>query len=264
MYDASVIFNPDTLFIDKDNDSLYYEVVAEDTTVVSVLINGGIMEIEPLLNGYSMVDLYAYDDKGGSAGCRFNLAVNASPQVYVEIPDLSFIVNDPPLYINLDTVFSDPDGDTLHYETDIGNLEILDLVMTDSELMLAPVMEGSTNIEIRADDSRGGVTNDDFNVTVSAINTISYDRQEKLHIAVYPNPFSRNSKIMYHVSENCYVRLSIFSQYGQLIKVLVSEVQDKGNKEVLISATDLSPGIYYCRLQIGDRHFNVTRIVISK
>lgn len=264
MYDASVIFNLDTLFIDKDNDSLYYEVVVEDTTVVSVLMNGGIMEIQPLFNGYSLVDLYAYDDNGGSAGCRFNLAVNASPQVYVEIPDLSLIINDPPLYINLDTVFSDPDGDTLHYETDIGNPEILDLVMTDSELMLTPVTEGSTNIEIQADDSRGGVTTDGFNISVNDINAMLYKQHEKYLITNYPNPFNRKSKIVYHVSENCYVRISIFSQYGRLIKVLVSEEQDKGNKEVYISATDLSPGIYYCRLQIGDRQVYVPRIVVAK
>ena len=263
MYDASVIINLDTVFIDKDNDSLYYEVIIGDTTVASVLINGSIIEIEPLLNGYSPVDVYAYDDKGGSAGCRFNMAVNASPQVYMEIPDLSFIINDPPLYINLDTVFFDPDGDTLHYETDIGNTEILDLVMTDSELMLAPLTEGNTNIEIRADDSRGGVNTDDFNVSVDDISTMLYQQQEKFSITNYPNPFSRKSKIIYHVSESCYVRLSIFSQYGRLIKVLVSEIQDKGNKEVLISATNFSPGIYYCKLQIGDRQVYVTKMVIS-
>ncbi|UCH14745.1 MAG: metallophosphoesterase [Bacteroidales bacterium] len=264
MGDASVIFNLDTVFIDKDSDTLYYEFVTGDTAIVSVLINGNILEIEPLLNGYSAIDLYVYDGKGGSAGFRFNMAVNASPQVYFEIPDLSFIIYDPPLYINLDTVFVDPDGDALHYTTETGNPGILDLVITDSELMLAPVMEGSTNVEIHADDSRGGVSVDDFDVSVDDISAMLYRQQGKSNVLNYPNPFSRESKILYHLSENCHVRLSIYSQYGQLIKVLVSEVQDAGNKEVLISGADFSPGIYYCKLQTGDRQVHLTRMVVVK
>ncbi len=264
MYDASVVFDLDTIFIDEDNDPLYYEVIIEDTTVVTVLFNGGIMEIWPLLNGYSEVELYAYDNKGGYAGCRFNTAVNASPQVYSEIPDLSFIISDPPLNINLDTVFIDPDGDTLHYTTETGNPGILDLEIEDSVLMLVPVMEGSTIVEIRADDGRGGVTVDDFNVAVDDISTMLYREQETIYVTNYPNPFSRKSKIIYHVSEKCHVKISIYSQYGQLVKVLVSEVQDRGNKEVIISAADFSPGIYYCNLQEGYRQVLVTRMVVVK
>ena len=80
----------------------------------------------------------------------------------------------------------------------------------------------------------------------------------------YPNPFSRESKIIYHLSDNCHVRLSIYSQYGQLIKVFISEVQDAAKKEVLISGADFSPGIYNCKLQIGDRQVCVTRMVVVK
>ena len=99
-----------------------------------------------------------------------------------------------------------------------------------------------------------------MNVTVSAISTNLYDRQEKLHIANYPNPFYQKTRFVYNVSEKSYVRLSIFNQYGQLIRILVSDNQEKGNKEVIISATDFSPGIYFCRLEIGDRQVN-TKIV---
>ena len=258
-YDTLVI-DLDTIFYDQDNDSLIYELAFDNDTTVNFRITNSILEIFPVKAGYNELELSVDDDRGGFTSCKFNLAVNTVPQIYKEISDMAIFINDPPFYIDMDTVFFDPDGDTLHYLADISNSDVLDLEITDSGLMLAPILEGSTNVEIRADDSRGGVTADDFNVTVSAISTNLYDRREELLIANFPNPFSQQTKLVYNIWESSFVRLSVFNQYGQLIKVLVSERQDRGNKEVIISAADLPPGIYFCRLEIGDRQVN-TKIV---
>jgi len=260
-YDTLVV-DLDTIFYDQDSDSLIYELAFDNDTTVDFRITNSILELFPLKAGVNALDLSADDDRGGSVSCHFELAVNTMPQVYKKISDMAIFINDPPFYIYLDTVFFDPDGDTLHYFAYIGNSDIMDLVITDSELMLASKAEGNTRIDISADDKRGGIITDDFNVTVNDINTNLYDRQEKLDITNYPNPFNQKTRFVYNLSENSYVRLSIFNQNGQLVKILVSENQEKGNKEVLISATDFSQGIYYCRLEIGARQVN-TKIIIG-
>jgi manganese-dependent ADP-ribose/CDP-alcohol diphosphatase len=258
-YDTLVI-DLDTIFYDQDSDSLIYHLAFDNDTTLYFRVTNSILEIFPVKAGYSELELSADDDRGGTARCQFKLSVNTVPQFYKEISDMAVFINDPPFYIDMDTVFFDPDGDTLHYLADISNSDVLNLEITDSELMLASKATGNTSLEISADDKRGGIITDDFNVTVSAISTNLYDRQEKLHIANYPNPFYQKTRFVYNVSEKSYVRLSIFNQYGQLIRILVSDNQEKGNKEVIISATDFSPGIYFCRLEIGDRQVN-TKIV---
>jgi manganese-dependent ADP-ribose/CDP-alcohol diphosphatase len=258
-YDTLVI-DLDTIFHDQDSDSLIYELILNNDTTLDFLITNSILELFPLKAGVNVLDLSADDDRGGSVSCHFELTVNTVPQIYKNISDMSFFINDPPFYINMDTVFFDPDGDTLVYLANISNSDILETGIADSELMLSAKEEGITTIEVSADDKRGGTVTDDFNVTISAISTNLYDWHEKPYITNYPNPFSRKTRLSYNLSKDSYIRLSIFNQYGQLIKVLVSEKQDKGNHEVFISASDLSPGIYFCRLEIGDRQVN-TKIV---
>jgi manganese-dependent ADP-ribose/CDP-alcohol diphosphatase len=258
-YDTLVV-DLDTIFYDQDSDSLIYELILNNDTTLDFLITNSILEIIPLKAGINALDLSADDDRGGSVSCHFELTVNTVPQIYKNISDMSLFINDPPVYIDLDTVFFDPDGDTLNYITNTSNSDILELTVTDSELMIAAKMESSTIVEISADDKKGGIVTDDFSVTVNDIINNLYDWHEKLYITNYPNPFSWKTRLIYNVSQDSYIRLSIFNQYGQLIKILLSEKQDKGNHEVFISASDLSPGIYFCRLEIGDRQVN-TKIV---
>jgi manganese-dependent ADP-ribose/CDP-alcohol diphosphatase len=253
----TLVIDLDTVFYDQDSDSLIYELASDNDTTLDLRVINSILEIFPLKAGDNTIELSANDDRGGNAACLFHIIVNTVPLINREISDIGLFINDPPVYIDLDTVFFDPDGDTLVYLANMSNPDILETGIADSELMLLAKKEGSTIIEVSADDKRGGTVTDDFNVTVSDISTSLYDPQEKLHITNYPNPFNQKTRFVYNVSEKSYVRISIYSQYGQLIRTIVSGNEDKGNKEVIISATDLAPGLYFCRLEIGDRQVNI-------
>ncbi len=257
----------DSVFADKSENGLVYTVISGNTGKASAAIDVKNLVVQQISGGETEIIVSATDSfTNQSVTDTFLVTIfdpfNHIPEVIKTIDDKILQLNYDTLVIDLDTVFFDPDGDTLHYLADISNSDILDLVITDSELMLASKVEGNTGIEISADDKRGGIITDDFNVTVNDISTNLCDRQEKLHITNYPNPFNQKARFVYNVSENSYVRLSIFNQYGELVRILVSDKQDKGNKEVIISATDFSPGIYYCKLEIGDRQVN-TKIVIG-
>jgi hypothetical protein len=74
-------------------------------------------------------------------------------------------------------------------------------------------------------------------------------------IKVYPNPFSESTKIYYELNDANNVRLYIFNSLGEKITTLVDEWQEEGrhNCELRITNYELCSGMYYYRIQIGER-----------
>ncbi len=68
----------------------------------------------------------------------------------------------------------------------------------------------------------------------------------------YPNPFNPATTIRYGLPERSTVRLAIFSQLGQLVEVLVNQVQEAGYHEVRFDAAGLPSGLYFYRIQTGN------------
>ncbi len=258
----------DSVFEDKSEKGLVYSAVSGNPGKASADIDDKSLVVQQISAGESEIIVVAADSfTNQSVSDTFLVTVidpfNHAPEIINTIGDKFLQLYFDTLVIDLDTIFYDPDGDTLGYLADISNPEILDAAMTGSELMLAPKSEGNASVEISADDDRGGIITDGFIVTVSYVNTISYNRQEMLCLMNFPNPVNRESIFIYYVEENCYVRLSMFNQYGNLVKVLVSEQQDRGNKEVVVSVSDLTPGIYFVRLEIGDRPAETIKVVVK-
>ena len=54
----------------------------------------------------------------------------------------------------------------------------------------------------------------------------------------YPNPFNPSTKIGYKLKERGYVKLYVYDIKGELVSVLVNEVQEAGYYEVDFSATN--------------------------
>jgi hypothetical protein len=53
----------------------------------------------------------------------------------------------------------------------------------------------------------------------------------------YPNPFNPSTKIGYKLKERGYVKLYVYDIKGELVSVLVNEVQEAGYYEVLFDAS---------------------------
>jgi parallel beta-helix repeat protein len=84
----------------------------------------------------------------------------------------------------------------------------------------------------------------------------------------FPNPFNPETKIRYQLSENADVSLKIFDINGRLVRVLVNDFQDTGEKEVTWDGKDtigrsMSSGIYFYRLETGQYSFT-KRMVLLK
>lgn len=68
----------------------------------------------------------------------------------------------------------------------------------------------------------------------------------------YPNPFNPSTVIGYQLPVISYVTIKVYDVLGKEIITLVNEEKPAGNYEVDFNAEDLSSGVYFYQLQIGD------------
>lgn len=83
-----------------------------------------------------------------------------------------------------------------------------------------------------------------------------------LKTGCYPNPFSTTAQIWFDLPESGPVRLSVYDLNGRLLALLIDAGLPAGRHETAFSKGDLNPGIYFYRLQTGNK--TVTeKLVIS-
>ncbi|MBN1351582.1 T9SS type A sorting domain-containing protein [candidate division KSB1 bacterium] len=74
----------------------------------------------------------------------------------------------------------------------------------------------------------------------------------------YPNPFNPITTIAYSIPQADFVELKIYNMLGREIQTLVSEMQQAGNYTFDFDASQLSNGVYFYQLKVGNR-FSETR-----
>ena len=84
----------------------------------------------------------------------------------------------------------------------------------------------------------------------------------------YPNPFNPVTRIKYRLAEDVPVRLLVYNVRGQQVAVLVECDQPAGYYQIEWRGTDghgreLASGIYFCRLQAGERVFSRKMVLLK-
>ena len=69
----------------------------------------------------------------------------------------------------------------------------------------------------------------------------------------YPNPFNGSTTIRYYITQPVYVKLQVYNVLGQKVATLVDEKQLAGYHEIQWQAGTLPSGLYFYRLQSGDK-----------
>jgi Tol biopolymer transport system component len=67
----------------------------------------------------------------------------------------------------------------------------------------------------------------------------------------YPNPFNSTSMIRYTLAKESYVVLKVYDVLGREVRTLVRQRQVAGQYTVIFDASELSSGVYFCRLNAG-------------
>jgi len=74
----------------------------------------------------------------------------------------------------------------------------------------------------------------------------------------YPNPFNPRTTISYSIPQSGFVELKIYNMFGREIQTVVSEFQQAGKYNFDFDAGQLSNGVYFYQLKVGNR-FSETR-----
>ncbi len=88
------------------------------------------------------------------------------------------------------------------------------------------------------------------------ITTVTQNRVKELPTSYslfqnYPNPFNPTSVIGFQLPSDTHVRLSVYDILGKHVALLVDEKKSAGEYTVPFSATSLSAGVYFYRLNAG-------------
>jgi hypothetical protein len=75
----------------------------------------------------------------------------------------------------------------------------------------------------------------------------------RLDLAVSSNPCNGTVSISYRVPAGDQVSLRVFDVLGQQAEILVDQMQAAGHRSILFDTNRLANGVYFYRLQVGDR-----------
>jgi len=80
----------------------------------------------------------------------------------------------------------------------------------------------------------------------------------------YPNPFNSSTIIEYNLTEQTHVQLDIFDIRGSKIVQLVNQVKQSGFHNKLWETGNLSGGLYFYRLQIGNGNVVTKKMLLVR
>ncbi|RUA10433.1 MAG: hypothetical protein DSY82_04835, partial [Flavobacteriia bacterium] len=80
----------------------------------------------------------------------------------------------------------------------------------------------------------------------------------------YPNPVAGHSTIKYTILQPGNVKLSIYDYTGREIKTLVNEYKNEGDYEVQFNFNNVTSGLYFCKLTMGDLSQSVKILIKNK
>ena len=152
-------------FTDPDDDPLTYEAESSDRDVATVGTAGSTLTITPVAQGAATITVTATDGGGLSAVQRFPVMVdNRAPaaQDSISVAPLAAAART----VELDSFFTDPDGDALAYEAESSDENVATVGTAGSTLTIAPVARGIATITVTATDPGGLSAVQRFPVTV--------------------------------------------------------------------------------------------------
>jgi hypothetical protein len=171
LYDTLEI-NLNTLFVDEDNDTLVFEFTLSDTSGFSSWLNNSLLSLYAGSVAQTECEVSAHDRRGGIASSRINISVNRMPERNENYSTFLFQYDGNCVEIGPDSLFSDPDGDTLSFI--IADSDFPATLKGYTIIEVCPVNSGSGIIRLLISDGRNGLFNDSLIIRFNAAPFAAY------------------------------------------------------------------------------------------
>jgi endo-1,4-beta-xylanase len=147
---------------------------------------------------------------------------------------------------------------------------VADTSVTDTLVHMNPPLAAYTSYywHVSAVDSMGASVNSVAAQFITGSQVLAVERLAQLPkdfvlLQNYPNPFNPSTEIRYEIPDRAYVTCGVFDLLGREVASLVNGEQAPGHYMVTFNSRNLPSGIYFYRLQAGQREL-VRRMVLLK
>ena len=156
-------------FTDPDDDELTYAAASDDTTVVTVAVDGAMVTVTAVAEGSATVTVTATDPGELSATQEFGVTVEEAnePPVAQGTIDDQAVVAGSSVEVDVSANFSDPDDDELTFDA-VSLDEAVAMVSTEGAVVtVTGVAPGSATVAVTASDAGMLSASLEFGVTVT-------------------------------------------------------------------------------------------------
>lgn len=245
------------VFTDPDGDELAYECYSEDESVVSASISDLSITLTEKGIGSANIVITATDPYALSAYDKFLVSVsdstNNKPLLVNAIQDMDLEVGFVSFSVDISDVFIDVDGDDLFYSVENDNQDVVKVSIIEDKLLVFEQGIGSANILLLANDRKGGIAENSFDIHVKNITEIDANLSE--YIKIYPNPAENNLFIEHTFVVDANAFVEIFDITGTLLVK-----KELNNRLTRINISKLPNSIYIIRTCIDDQ-IKITKLV---
>ena len=158
-------------FSDADgNHSLTYSAASSDTSIATVGTSGSTLTITAVAAGSATITVTATDTADATATQDISVTVtsNRAPVRTGTIPTQTVSLSGSAETVDLDSYFSDPDGNPLTYSATSSNVSRATVSVSEATLTITGVATGWTTITVNATDPSNAGATQSFSVSVVA------------------------------------------------------------------------------------------------
>lgn len=170
--EAPFIKNLDEAFTDPDGDQLQYNIQLNNKNA-SAKIEGSELTVIGNTVGTTTVTITATDKDGEKVGRTTMIYVetppNKEPIISTEISDQELKITDPPLVLDGQKHFEDPDGDSVIVSVASLSNKNIEVTSDGSKITIVPKKVGTTSVQLVGTDSKGAKVSTTFKVTVKDV-----------------------------------------------------------------------------------------------
>ncbi len=102
-----------------------------------------------------------------------------------------------------------------------------------------------------------------FYTTGGSQNSVSGENRQSLQLWNFPNPATQSTTIHYQIDTDSHVTISLSDLLGRITRVVVSDMEKRGEHDVTFNTESIPSGIYECHLQSGNT-LQTSMIVVAR
>ena len=155
-------------FSDPDGNPLTYSATSSDTSIATVSTSGATVSITGVAGGSATITVTATDNSNATATQDISVTVisNRAPVQTDTIPTQTVSLSGSAETVDLDSYFSDPDGNPLTYSATSSNVSIATVSVSGATLTITGGATGWATISVNATDTSNAGAQQNFSVNV--------------------------------------------------------------------------------------------------